>query len=373
MNAVGIILAGGKNDKLGALIKNRATSALPIGSCYRAIDFPLSNMSNSGIGKVAVMTQYHARSLHDHLSSSKWWDFGRKNGGLFVLSPFLSSENSFLFRDTADSIFQNLSFLSRSKEKYVVISSGDCVYKMDYTTMVKYHEQKNAEITIAYRQVPEHENICQYGVVELEHDGRLIDIEEKPLEPQSNLASIGVYIMERELLIRLLKEIVEEGRYSLVRDIFSRYRKRLRIYGYRFDGYWRNLGNVLSYYNCNMDFLNREVRKSFTDDSPYILSKPKDEPPAKFNSQASIVNTLVGSGAILDGDTHSSIIFRNVRVRDNAVVNNSIIMEGAYVGTNCLVEYAILDKNAHIPDGEKIIGTHNRPVVVSKDGVIVHA
>jgi len=370
MNAVGIILAGGKNDKLGKLIKNRATSALPVGSCYRAIDFPLSNMTNSGIGKIAVMTQYHARSLHDHLSSSKWWDLGRKNGGLFVLSPFLSSESAFLFRDTADSIYQNLSFLSRSKEKYVVISSGDCVYKMDYRNIIDFHESKGAEITIAYRQVPSSENIRQYGVMELDGDHRLIDIEEKPLEPQSNLASIGVYVVERELLIRLIQEIVEEGRYNLVRDIFSRYRKRLRIYGYRFDGYWRNLGSVESYYNCNMDFLNRSVRKSFTEQTPYILSKPKDEPPAKFNSQASIVHSLVGSGAILDGDAHSSIIFRNVRVRDNAVVNNSIIMEGSYVGVGCHIEYAIVDKNAVIEDGVSIVGTREAPVVIEKRAVV---
>ena len=155
MKAVGIILAGGKNERLGALSSIRATSAMPVGSCYRAIDFPLSNMTNSGIKKVAVITQYNSRSLHDHLSSPKWWDLGSKQGGLFILSPYLTNENSLWYRDTADSIYQNLTFLKRSNEPYVVLSSGDCVYKMDYNEMIAYHETKGADITIAYRRVPQ--------------------------------------------------------------------------------------------------------------------------------------------------------------------------------------------------------------------------
>jgi len=369
MNAVGIILAGGKNERMGALVQNRATSALPVGSCYRAIDFPLSNMTNSGINKVAVIIQYNSRSLHDHLSSSKWWDLGRKQGGLFVQSPFLSSDHSIGFRGTADSIYQNLTFLRRSKEKYVIISSGDCVYKMDYNDMLEYHETKGAEITIAYRKVPEHEDITQYGVMELDDYDRLIDIEEKPLEPQSDLASIGVYVIARELLIDLLEEIVSEDRYNLVRDLFSRYRKRLKIYGYHFDGFWRNVGSIRSYYDCNMDFLDRDIRKSFTEHAPYIYTKPKDEPPAKFNAMAGAVNSLIGSGAIIDSDVYNSIVFRNVRIGEYSNIKNSILMEGTRIGVNCTIEYAIIDKDVEIPDGEIIVGTIDEPVVVGKPSV----
>jgi len=366
MNAVGIILAGGKNERLGGLVKNRATSALPVGSCYRAIDFPLSNMTNSGISKIAVMTQYNSRSLHDHLSSSKWWDLGRKQGGLFVLSPFLTGENSLWFRGTADSIYQNLSFLKRSKEKYAIISSGNCVYKMDYSEIVRYHEEKEADITIAYRHVPEHEDIRSYGVMKLDENRRLIDIEEKPLEPESDIASIGVYVISRNLLIDKIEEIASEGRYDLVRDLFSRYRKKLNIYGYHFDGFWRSLSSVQSYFGCNMDFLNRDVRKSFTEQAPYIHTKPKDEPPAKYNSGANVTNSLVGSGAILECAVHDSIIFRNVHIREHSTVTNSIIMEGTVIGQNCVIKYAIIDKDAKIGDGAIIEGTPDNLQVVEK-------
>ena len=366
MRAVGIILAGGPGGRMGELTKTRATSALPVGSCYRAIDFPLSNMTNTGITKIAVITQYNSRSLHDHLSSPKWWDLGSKQGGLFVLSPYQSGDNSMWYRDTADALFHNLSFLRRSNEPYVIISSGDCIYQMDFNDMIAYHERKNADITIAYRQVPDNDDISQYGVMELDAFERMTDLEEKPLEPQSDLASIGVYIISRPLLIELIETIVSEGRYNLVRDLFSRYRKRLNIYGYRFDGYWRNLGSVNSYYDCNMDFLRRDMRSSFVTQYPYIKTKPKDEPPAKFNNRAIINNCLVGSGAILNGNAKSSVIFRKVYTGENSVVSNAIVMEGTRVGNDCVVEYAILDKEVVLHDGARVIGTPGAPVVIAK-------
>jgi len=370
MKAVGLILAGGKNERLGQLTAIRATSAMPVGSCYRAIDFPLSNMTNSGITKVAVITQYNSRSLHDHLSSPKWWDLGSKQGGLFVLSPYLTSANSLGFRGTADSIYQNLAFLKRSNEPYVVISSGDCVYKMDYNEMIAYHERKNAEITIAYRRVPDDDDIRLYGVMELDAHERMMDLEEKPLEPQSDLASIGVYVMRRELLIELIETISAEGRYELVRDLFARYRKRLRIYGYHFDGYWRNLNNIHSYFDCNMDFLRRDVRNLFMATFPYIKTKPKDEPPAKYNAGATVINCLVGSGAILNGHAYRSVMFRKVYTGEHSKVHNAIIMEGTRIGDGCLVEHAIVDKEVVIPDGSQIIGTLESPVIVAKGSVI---
>jgi glucose-1-phosphate adenylyltransferase len=366
MRAVGIILAGGESERLGELTRNRATSALPVASCYRAIDFPLSNMTNSGIQKVAVITQYNSRSLHDHLSSSKWWDLGSKQGGMFVFSPYQSGENSMWFRGTADCIFQNLTYLRRSNEPYVVISSGDCVYKMDYNDIIAYHERKNADITIAYRQVPDNDDIRQYGVMELDAAERMTDLEEKPLEPQSDLASIGVYVISRPLLIELVETIVSEGRHDLVRDLLSRYRKRLRIYGYRYDGYWRNLGSVHSYFDCNMDFLRRDIRNDFMMQSPYIKTKPKDEPPAKFNNMAHITNCLVGSGAILNGSAYRSVIFRRVYTGEYSSISDSILMEGTYIGNNCVVEHAILDKDVILHNGSRIIGTPESPAVVIK-------
>ena len=285
---------------------------------------------------------------------------------MFVLSPYLSGDNSLWYRDTADCIYQNLTFLKRSNEEYVVISSGDCVYKMDYNDMIAFHVRKNSDITIAYRQVPDSEDIRQYGVMELDSTERMTDLEEKPLEPQSNLASIGVYVISRTLLIELIETIVSEGRYNLVRDLFSRYRKRLFIYGYRFDGYWRNLGSIQSYFDCNMDFLKREVRSAFMVQSPYIKTKPKDEPPAKYNNVACVKECLVGAGAILNGTASHSVIFRRVYTGEHSYVNNAILMEGTYIGNNCVVENAILDKDVHLHNGAKVIGTKENPAVIPK-------
>jgi len=319
---------------------------------------------------VAVMTQYNARSLHDHLSSPKWWDLGSKQGGMFVFSPYLASENSLWFRGTADCISQNLTFLRRSNEPYVVIASGDSVYKMDYNKMITHHISKGADITVAYRRVPDDDDIRQYGVMELDESERLTDLEEKPLEPQSDLASIGVYVVERKLLMELVETITQEGRYDLVRDLVARYRKVLKIYGYKFDGYWRCLNNVHAYYDCNMDFLRKEVRSLFMDTFPFIKTKPKDEPPAKYNAEATVNNCLVGSGTILDGSAHSSIIFRKVHTGKNSRVNNAIIMEGARIGEGSVVEHAIIDKDVQINHGAHVIGSLDAPVIVSKGSVM---
>jgi glucose-1-phosphate adenylyltransferase len=326
-------------------------------------------MTNSGIKKVAIITQNNSRSLHDHLSSPKWWDLGSKQGGMFVLSPYLAGGNSGWFKGTADSIYQNLSFLKRSNEPYVVISSGDCVYRMDFGDMLEYHEAKDADITIAYRHITGGEDIRNYGVLELDKDERLLNMEEKPLDPQSDLANTGVYIIKRKLLIELLETISSEGRHNLVRDIFTRYRKRLKIFGYKFAGYWRNMGSVATYYACNMDFLKRDIRGLLAIDPPYIKTKPKDEPPAKFNGQAMITNCLVGSGAILDGNAHGSVIFRKVVTGVNSEVRHSIVMEGTRIGEGCVVEYAILDKDVVLSPGIKIVGTKEEPAIISKGAI----
>ncbi|MDR1530670.1 MAG: glucose-1-phosphate adenylyltransferase subunit GlgD [Clostridiales bacterium] len=369
MKAIGIILAGGNNDKLGALTTRRALSAIPVGSCYRSIDFTLSNMSNSGIGKIAVITQYNSRSLHDHMSSAKWWDMGRKQGGLFVFSPYLSNDNSLWFRGTADSIFQNITFLKRSIEPYVLIASGDAVYKMDYNDVIEQHEQTQADITVMYKNV-EDEDVCNYGVLELDETGRLLEFEEKPLETHLRHISMGIYVISRTLLINLLETIVGEGRYDIVKDIIIRYRKKLNIRGYLFSGYWRAVNGIPEYFGINMDFLKKEVRNLFTAAEPYIETKPKDEPPVKYNYTASVRDSLIGSGGIINGTVNHSVLFRKVYTGENSCINNSIIMEGTIVATNCYVEYAIVDKEAVLSDGRRITGTREQPIIVPKGAVV---
>lgn len=371
MKAIGIILAGGNNEmRLGDLTSGRAAAALPVGSCYRAIDFPLSNMSNSMINKVAVITQFNSRSLNDHLLSSKWWDFGRKQGGLYVFSPYISNDNSFWFRGTADSIYQNISFLERSNENYVVIASGDAIYKMDYRKIIEYHKEKEADITVVCKQMHDRD-LTKFGIMKLDDDSRITEFEEKPIEPQTDIASLGIYVISRKLLIELLNEIVPEGRFDIVKDIIIRYRRRLKIYGYKFNDYWSSIGSgVMDYYNTNMDFLKCDIRRKFTKDFPYTFTKPKDEPPVKYNDGAEVSNATIGGGSIINGKIEGSVLFRRVYIGENTVIKNSILMEGCYIGNNCLVENAILDKQVSVSDGKEVKGSEQSPVVFKKRATI---
>ena len=371
MRGIGIILAGGSdNRRLGGLTASRATSAMPIGGCYRCVDFTLSNMANSNINKVAVITQYNSRSLHDHLSSSKWWDLGRKQGGLFVFSPYLTDDDSFWFRGTADSIYQNLTYLERSNEEYVVIAHGNSIHKIDYSKIIEHHVDTDADITIVYSHVKDGDDIRQYGVMEMDDYDRVIEFEEKPLDPRSSTISLGIYVIARELLINMLKTLNSEGRYDLAQDLFMRYRKRLRIYGYYYGGYWRTINNIRTYYDSNMDFLKREVRNMFNREYPYIETKPKDEPPAKYNSNANVIDSLAGSGSILNGDVWHSVLFRKVFAGEGSAITNSIVMDGCRIGRDCRVENAILDKDVVLSDGTQIIGYGSEPRIVTKRTVL---
>ncbi len=370
MKALGIILAGGNSARLQNLCKVRAISAMPVAGSYRAIDFTLSNMSNSNIRKVAVITQYNSRSLHDHLSSAKWWDLDRKKGGLYIFTPFLSDENSFWYRGVADSIYQNIDFLKNSNEPYVIITSGDAIYKMDYHDILDYHIQKGADITIVTKDATGTTNDPHdFGVVEYDNDMRLTSFEEKPLEPKSNNISLGIYVIQRSLLIKLLEAAVPNGQYDFVKDIILRNAKELNVFGYQFEGYWNTLNSVKAYMDTNMAFLRDKARNMLTDE-PYILSKPSDDPPAKYNAGSDVKNALVGTGTIINGSVHDSVLFRKVVIGEGASVKNSIIMKESNIGKGCVIENAIIDKEVIVSDGKKLIGTPEKPVVVAKGEVI---
>lgn len=198
-------MAGGNNHRMKELSNKRAIAAMPIAGSYRSIDFALSNMTNSGVQKVAVLTQYNARSLNEHLSSSKWWNFGRKQGGMFVFTPTITKENSFWYQGTADAIYQNLDFLKRCHEPYVIIASGDGVYKLDYNKVLEYHIQKKADITVVCKELPSTEDVTRFGVLKMNEDCRIEEFEEKPMVSNSNIVSTGIYVIRRRQLIELVE------------------------------------------------------------------------------------------------------------------------------------------------------------------------
>ena len=368
MKAVGIVLAGGSNNRMGQLSKNRAVAAMPVAGSYRCIDFVLSNMSNSHIQKVAVLTQYNSRSLNEHLNSSKWWDFGRKQGGLFVLTPFITEESNSWYLGTADSIYQNLDFLRKCHEPYVIITSGDCIYKMDFDKILDYHIKKKADITVAVKDIEaETEELHRFGVVRMAEDGRIVNFEEKPLVAQTNTVSIGVYVIRRRLLIELIQKAHEEKRNDFVQDILVRYKDVKKIFGYKHEGYWENIATIDSYYHANMDFLKRDVRDYFFHDYPNVYSKIEDLPPAKFNPGSKIKNSLVSSGCIVNGEVQDSILFKKVYVGNNCVIKNSIILNDVYIGDNTVIENCIVESRDTIRANASYIGEDGKiQIVVEK-------
>lgn len=343
MKALGIILAGGNNNRMKELTSRRAISAMPIGGSYRCIDFALSNMSNSHIQTVAVLTQYNARSLNEHLSSSKWWDFGRKQGGLFTFTPTVTASNSAWYRGTADAMYQNLDFLKRRHEPYVIITSGDCVYKVDYNELLDYHIEKKADITVVCKDMPADVDVSRYGVVRMNEDARIVEFEEKPMVATSNIISTGIYIIRRRQLIEMLERCAEEERFDFVSDILIRYKNLKRIYGYKLNTYWSNIASVDSYYQTNMDFLKPEVRNFFFRDEPKICTKIDDLPPAKYNVGSDVRNSLVASGCIVNSKVENSILFKKAFVGKNCVIKNSIILNDVYIGDNTHIENCIVE------------------------------
>lgn len=348
------------------LSQKRAVCAMPIAGSYRSIDFTLSNMSNSHIQKVAVFTQYNAGSLNEHLSSSKWWDFGRKQGGLYVFTPSITAENSFWYRGTSDAIAQNLSFLKNSHEPYVVIANGDCVYKLDYNKVLEYHIAKKADITVVCKDMPSGVSVDRYGVLKMNEENRIEEFEEKPVAAKSNTISCGIYVVRRRQLIEMIEKCAEEERHDFVKDILIRYKNMKRICGYKLQDYWRNVATVEDYYNTNMDFLNPEIRNYFFRQYPDIYSKVDDLPPAKYNVGAQIKNSLISSGSIVNGVVEDSVIFKNTYIGNNCVIKNSIILNDVYIGDNTRIENCIVESRDTIRANSYHAGTDGIKVVVER-------
>ena len=367
MRAVGLILAGGNSRKMQELTAKRAVAAMPVAGSYRAIDFALSNMSNSHIQKVAVLTQFNARSLNEHLNSSKWWGFGRKQGGLYVFSPTITADNGYWYRGTADAIYQNLDFLKRCHEPYVIITSGDAVYKMDYNKVLEYHIDKKADITVVCKDLAPGEDATRFGTVHMNENFRIEEFEEKPMVANSHTISTGIYIIRRRLLIDLIEHCAEEDRYDFVTDILIRYKNLKKIYGYKIENYWSNISTVEDYYRTNMDFLKPETRNYFFKEYPEVFSRVSDLPPAKYNPGAVVKNCLVGSGSIINGNVENSVLFKRTFVGNNCVIKNSIILNDVYLGDNTYIENCIVESRGTIRANTRHVGENGVKVVIEKN------
>ncbi len=367
-STMGIVLTGGKDNRLKELAEFRSSTAVPIGGKYRVIDFVLSNMVNSGITNIGVLTQYSFRSLMDHLGSGKEWDLDRRNEGLFIFPPFLSDENSGWYQGSADAMVHNITFLKRSFQEYVIVAQGNCVYKMLFDSMLDYHIEKNADITIAYRDMTDFppEELSHMGAMTVDESGKVIDFKEKHKNPKTTTCSMGIYILKRELLITLLEECAAYGKYDFVKDVIINKLQSLNIYGYKFNGYWRNFKSINTYYKVNMEMLKPEIRHQLFEEYGKVYTKVKDEAPAKYNPEADVKNSIVADGCIIEGTVVNSVLFRGVTIKRGAVVKNSIIMQGSVIEEDVDIDNIIIDKNVVLSKGINLKGIPSFPVIIGK-------
>ena len=340
---------------------------MPIAGSYRSIDFALSNMTNSNIQKVAVLTQYNAGSLNEHLSSSKWWNFGRKQGGLFIYTPVVTAENNSWYRGTADAIAQNLAFLKNSHEPYVVISSGDCVFKIDYNKVLEYHIEKKADITVVCKDMPADMNVERFGTIKMNEESKIEEFEEKPIVANSNTISCGIYVIRRRQLIEMIEKSMEEDRYDFVKDVLIRYKNMKRIFGYKINNYWSNIATVDDYFKTNMDFLKKETRDYFFKEYPDIYSKVDDLPPAKYNPGSNVKNSLISSGCIVNGTVEGSVVFKKAYIGNNCVIKNSIILNDVYIGDNTYIENCIVESHGTIRANSNHVGEDGIKIVIERN------
>jgi glucose-1-phosphate adenylyltransferase len=284
-----------------------------------------------------------------------------------VRTPVVTASNSNWYRGTADAIYQNLNFLKNSHEPYVVIASGDCVYKMDFGKVLEYHIDKKADITVVCKEMDPDVNVERFGTIRLNEEQVIEEFEEKPIQARSHLISCGIYVIRRRLLIELIEKCAEEGNYDFVRDILVRYKGVKRIVGYQMKDYWRNIASVEDYYGTNMEFLKPEVRNYFFKQYPDIYSKVDDLPPAKYNVGANVKNSLVTSGCIINGVVENSVIFKKSYIGNNCVIKNSIILNDVYVGDNSYIENCIVESHGTIKADSRYVGENEIMIVLEKN------
>ena len=353
---VAMILAGGQGSRLGILTRNVAKPAVPFGGKYRIIDFPLSNCSHSGIDTVGVLTQYQPLELNTYIGSGQPWDLDRSNGGVYVLPPYTSADKGEWYKGTANAIYQNLSFIAQFNPKYVVILSGDHIYKMDYSKMIRQHREAKADATIAVIEVPWDE-ASRFGIMNTDEDSNIVEFEEKPAEPKSNLASMGVYCFSWEVLREYLTadENDPDSENDFGKNIIPKMLESgLKVIAHRFEGYWKDVGTVKSLWEANMELLDDDPGIKLDDDNWKIYSRNPLAPPHYVAPEAKLRNSYITEGCDIYGEIDHSIVFENVTVEEGAKIEDSIIFPGSVIKKGAVVYKSLIGTNVVIGEDSRI-------------------
>jgi len=353
---VAMILAGGQGSRLGVLTKKLAKPAVPFGGKYRIIDFPLSNCSNSGIYTVGVLTQYKPLELNAHIGIGEAWDLDRAQGGVSILPPYQEEKGGEWYKGTANAIYQNIEFVDRYDPEYILILSGDHIYKMDYTKMLDFHKEKQAEATIAVIEVPMDE-ACRFGIMNTREDLSVYEFEEKPKNPKNNLASMGVYIFNWKTLKKYLRE--DECDKTSKNDfgmniIPSMLGDGNKMVAYPFKGYWKDVGTIDSLWEANMDLIRDDNELDLHEEDWKIYSVNPVRPAQYIGENAKVSNSLIVEGCVVNGQVENSILFQGVQIGKNSVIRDSIIMTDAKIGDNVVIEKAIVGSGAIVRKDCKI-------------------
>lgn len=365
-DALVLLLAGGIGSRLNLLVGRRAKPAVPFGGIYRIIDFSLSNVMNSGLTRVGVLTQYKPLSLMAHIGDGSAWDFTGRTRGVKILPPRTGEQASDWYKGTADAIRQNIDFILANPSEQVVILSGDHIYRMDFDAMLSYHQHKRADITIGMMVVPKSE-IHQFGAGIIDNENRIVDWEEKPKVPRTNLASMGIYVFDTQYLLRTLGRDRSEVDFGM--DIIPRAINEDRVFAYPFYGYWRDVGTIQSYWETNMDIIREnsgispeewEIRPN-----PEYGGRPMDRAPARFMPGGEVTSSLISAGCIVEGTVINSVLSPGVRVQKGAVVTNSVIFEDCVLGEQAKIDLAILDKRVQVGRGA-VVGHGDNLSMVNK-------
>ncbi|MBO0449633.1 glucose-1-phosphate adenylyltransferase [Enterococcus sp. MJM12] len=360
-----MILAGGQGTRLGKLTKNIAKPAVPFGGRYRIIDFTLSNCANSGIRNVGVVTQYQPLALNNHIGNGASWGLDGINSGATILQPFSSSEGSKWFEGTAHAIYQNIAYIDQMDPQYVLVLSGDHIYKMDYEDMLETHKANNASLSVAVIEVPIKE-ASRFGIMNTDESDRIIEFEEKPEEPKNNLASMGIYIFNWGRLRNVLMnsyskdgQMIDFGKHVIPNYLES----GENVFAYRFSGYWKDVGTIDSLWEANMEFIEPDMELEIRDKSWRVFSKNTISPPHFLTETAAVKNSLIVDGCYVSGEINHSILSDDVQVKEGTVITDSVVMPGATIGKNVKIHRAIIGENAIVGDDAVIDGSEEIAVV----------
>ena len=353
---VAMLLAGGQGSRLYALTNNIAKPAVPFGAKYRIIDFPLSNCVNSGIDTVGVLTQYQPLVLNEYIGNGQPWDLDRNFGGVHVLSPYQKKSKSAWYEGTANAIYQNLNFIKMYNPSYVLILSGDHIYKMDYSRMLRAHIDKGADCTIAAIEVPLKE-ASRFGILNTNPDGSVYEFEEKPKQPKSTLASMGVYIFTAEKMYKYLE--ADENDPNSSKDFGKNVLPAMlnageKMFAYRFEGYWKDVGTISSLWEANMDLLGEDPAFDVANTAWKIHSRNPLAPPEYMGDHSVVKNSMIALGCEVYGTVENSVLSSNVVIEEGAVVQDSVIMSNTVIPKGAVVKYAIIDESVTVDDGAKV-------------------